>query len=44
MHSKYDNIYSNKIFYALIFINNHVIKCLSIIIFKETRTIQIIEI
>ena len=29
MHSKYDNMYKNVIFYALICINNHIIACVS---------------
>ena len=27
MHSKYDNMHKNRMFYALIYINNHVIAC-----------------
>ena len=27
MYSKYDNMHKNRMFYALIFINNHVIAC-----------------
>ena len=27
MHSKYDNMYKNGMFYALICINNHIIAC-----------------
>ena len=27
MHSKYDNMHKNEMFYALICINNHVIAC-----------------
>ena len=29
MHSKYDNMHNNGIFYALICINNHIIKCIN---------------
>ena len=29
MHSKYDNMYKNGIFYALICINNHIIACIN---------------
>ena len=29
MHSKYDKIYKNVMFYALIEINNHVITCIN---------------
>ena len=27
MHSKYDNIHKNGIVYALVYINNHIIRC-----------------
>ena len=29
MHSKYDNMHKNEIFYALIYINNHIITCIN---------------
>ena len=29
MHSKYDNMHKNEIFYALICINNHIIACVT---------------
>ena len=32
MHSKYDNIHKNRILYALIFINNHIIMCIKCIL------------
>ena len=28
MHLKFDNMHKNRIFYALIFINNHIISCI----------------
>ena len=32
MHSKYDNMHTNEMFYALICINNHIIECVNCIL------------
>ena len=44
MYSKYDNIHKNEMFYALIFINNHIIICikyiLSIVVLIDKRFCQ----
>ena len=33
MHSKYDNMHENGMFYALICINNHIVTCLNCMLF-----------
>ena len=38
VHSKYDNMYKNEIFHALICINNHIISCLNFML-SDTKDI-----
>ena len=37
MHSKYDNMHQNGMFYALICINNHIIACINCVLSMHSK-------
>ena len=42
MHSKYDNMHKNGMFYALICINNHIIACIDFVLSISTKVLGVI--
>ena len=40
MHSKYDNMHKNEMFYALIYINNHIIVCQNYVLSRVNCRMQ----
>ena len=40
IYSKYDNMHENRIFYALICFNNHIISCIICMLSRRERNIQ----
>ena len=37
MHSKYNNMHKNEMFYALIYVNNHILECVNCMLSKGKK-------
>ena len=44
MHSKCDNMHENEMFYALIYINNHIIVCINCVLSTITQILNCVAI
>ena len=40
MHSKYNNMHQNGMFYALIYINNHIIACINCVLSTTSQALN----